>query len=107
MAFNLRKKAQGFMKSLTQDTLTLPPGINPIAARYLFNNVYKNDPNITTMQDMIDMLDSNGIAWQDNKSDEDVRNDIKLAKKEAKEIKRKRKAKDYAKEYLSQMGRGY
>jgi len=56
MVFNAKKQAQGFMDTMVQDALSMPPGVNPVAAQYLWNTIYKNDPNVATIQDMVNIL---------------------------------------------------
>lgn len=56
MVFNIRKQSQSFMDNMTMDSFSVPPGINPFAAQYLWENVYKDDPNVTTIQDMVNVL---------------------------------------------------
>ncbi|MHA1469094.1 MAG: hypothetical protein ACTSSP_00885 [Candidatus Asgardarchaeia archaeon] len=36
--------------------MSIPTGVNPIAAKYLWNTLYKNDPNVSTMADMVAQL---------------------------------------------------
>ena len=62
MVFNLKKQAIGFMDNMMGD-LTLPPGVNPVDAQFLWANVYKDNPNFTysSAQDMVNDLQAEGI----------------------------------------------
>jgi hypothetical protein len=60
MNFNLKKRSQvrnqPVMDVLTTNTLNVPAGINPVAAQYLWNTIYKDDPNVHTIAEMVNML---------------------------------------------------
>ena len=62
MTFNLRKQAIGFLDQMV-DGVVFPAGVNPIDAQFLWNNIYKNNPNFTynSIQDMVNDLQRDGI----------------------------------------------
>jgi hypothetical protein len=50
MTFNLKKS---FLDPMSQMVLDVPYGYNPVAAQFLWNQVYRNDPNVATFADMV------------------------------------------------------
>ena len=75
-------------------SLTIPDGVD---AQKIGKRGYIFDcDSLSSKEEMIDILESNGIAWQDNREEQEIRNEIKLAKKEMEDENKKRKAiRDY------------
>ncbi len=50
MVFNLKKS---YVDPFSQTALDVPVGVNPIAAQYLWEAIYGNDPNMNSIADMV------------------------------------------------------
>lgn len=56
------------MDTMEMDSLSVPPGVNPLAAKYLWNTLYQNDPAVSTMSDMVAQLGGpEGVMMEYNK----------------------------------------
>ena len=62
MVFNLKKQAYGIMDDISEG-LVLPPNVNAIDVQFLWNNIYKNNPdfNFASVQDMVNSLGAEGV----------------------------------------------